>query len=140
MLTPITSDSWKASRPTMAVGTWPVTAIMGTESMKAVASPVVRLRAPGPEVGKQTPMRVPEVASDREVPVDHPLGPGHGGVEGAVTDVADVDQVPPLLDLAVQVVRDVDRVPGHASPPGTKQKPPSSQGREFPPAVPPCLR
>ncbi len=30
---PITSDSWKASRPTCVLTTWPVMAIIGTESM-----------------------------------------------------------------------------------------------------------
>ncbi len=37
------------------VGTWPVMATIGMESMYAVAMPVTRFVAPGPEVAKQTP-------------------------------------------------------------------------------------
>ena len=51
------SDSWKASLPTVLEATWPVIAIIGTESIKAVARPVTRFRAPGPEVAMQTPGR-----------------------------------------------------------------------------------
>ncbi len=52
---PTMSASWKASVPMWYVGTLPVMAIMGTESMWAVAMPVTRLMAPGPEVAMQTP-------------------------------------------------------------------------------------
>ncbi len=55
MVQPTTSDSWKASRPTRVVLTWPVIATTGTESMKAVARPVTRLSAPGPLVANTTP-------------------------------------------------------------------------------------
>src|SRR5690606_15198788 len=49
------SVSWNASFPIMLSGTWPVTATIGDESAYAVAMPVIRLVAPGPEVAKQTP-------------------------------------------------------------------------------------
>ncbi len=49
------STSWKASVPISPVGTWPVMATSGTESMKALAIPVTRLVAPGPEVAMHTP-------------------------------------------------------------------------------------
>ena len=52
---PMMSTSWKASVPTMLRGTWPVKATTGEESMFAVAIPVMRLVAPGPEVAKQAP-------------------------------------------------------------------------------------
>ena len=47
--------SWNASVPITCRGTWPVTAINGTESILASASPVTRLSAPGPEVAITTP-------------------------------------------------------------------------------------
>jgi len=56
---PVVSVSWKASLPTNSVGTCPVSATIGSESMSASAMPVARLVAPGPEVAKQTP-GVPE--------------------------------------------------------------------------------
>ena len=49
------STSWNASVPMKAVGTWPVMASIGTESMKALAIPVTRLVAPGPDVAMHTP-------------------------------------------------------------------------------------
>ena len=52
---PKMSVSWKASVPMAARGTWPVITTIGTESMWAVAMPVTRLVAPGPEVPKHTP-------------------------------------------------------------------------------------
>ena len=52
---PMISTSWNASVPTMLRGTWPVKATTGDESMFAVATPVTRLVAPGPEVARQTP-------------------------------------------------------------------------------------
>ena len=52
---PTVSHSWKASVPMAVVGTWPVMATMGTESMCAVSMPVTRLVAPGPLVPMQTP-------------------------------------------------------------------------------------
>jgi hypothetical protein len=54
---PVMSASWKASVPIIAVGTWPVIATIGTESIYASASAVTRLVAPGPLVTKQTPTR-----------------------------------------------------------------------------------
>ena len=59
MVIPWMSDSWNASFPRRLVGTWPVRATSGIESMYAVAIPVTRLQAPGPEVARQTPT-VPE--------------------------------------------------------------------------------
>ena len=52
---PVTSVSWKASVPSSFEGTWPVMKTVGTESSIAVAMPVVRLVAPGPEVATATP-------------------------------------------------------------------------------------
>ena len=49
------SVSWKASCPRRLVLTCAVRATMGVESMKAVAIPVTRLVAPGPDVAMQTP-------------------------------------------------------------------------------------
>src|SRR2546430_15934916 len=51
----MTSDSWKASRPTCVLTTWPVIAIIGTWTMYAVQSPGTRFSAPGPEVANTTP-------------------------------------------------------------------------------------
>jgi hypothetical protein len=45
----------KASVPMDDVGTWPVMHTMGTESMKASASGVTMLVAPGPLVTMATP-------------------------------------------------------------------------------------
>ena len=52
---PVTSVSWKASVPRTFDGTCPVMNTVGTESIIAVAMPVVRLVAPGPEVATATP-------------------------------------------------------------------------------------
>ncbi len=52
---PVMSASWKASLPTTGVGTWPVIATIGTESIFASASAVTRLHPPGPEVAIATP-------------------------------------------------------------------------------------
>ncbi len=52
---PIISASWNASDAICDVGTWPVIATTGEESKYAVAIPVTRLVAPGPEVAIQTP-------------------------------------------------------------------------------------
>jgi len=52
---PVMSVSWKASEPMTEVGTWPVIQTMGEESIIAVAMPVTRLVAPGPEVAIATP-------------------------------------------------------------------------------------
>jgi len=52
---PVMSASWKASLPTTGVGTWPVRATIGTESIFASASGVTRLVAPGPLVAMHTP-------------------------------------------------------------------------------------
>ncbi len=52
---PVMSASWKPSRPMSQVTTWPVIATIGTESIQALAIPVTRFVAPGPEVAQQTP-------------------------------------------------------------------------------------
>ncbi len=52
---PVMSASWKASLPTTGVGTCPVMATTGTESIFASASAVTRLQPPGPEVAIATP-------------------------------------------------------------------------------------
>ncbi|CAB4958651.1 unannotated protein [freshwater metagenome] len=57
MVMPRMSASWKASVPMAALGTCPVMATMGTESMWASAMGVTRFVAPGPEVAMQTPTR-----------------------------------------------------------------------------------
>ena len=49
-VTPVMSVSWKASLPMYVEATWPVTQTMGIESSIAVAMPVTRLVAPGPDV------------------------------------------------------------------------------------------
>ena len=54
---PTMSASWKASVPMAALGTCPVMATSGTESMYASAIGVTRLVAPGPLVAMQTPTR-----------------------------------------------------------------------------------
>ena len=55
MVTPAISTSWKESFPRRDVPTLQVMATSGTESMFAVAIPVTRFVAPGPEVAKHTP-------------------------------------------------------------------------------------
>ncbi len=52
---PMMSVSWNASRPIIGRDTWPVIATTGELSMCAVASPVTRLVAPGPDVATHTP-------------------------------------------------------------------------------------
>ncbi len=52
---PVTSTSWKASEPTTLEDTWPVMKTVGIESSIALAMPVVRFVAPGPEVATATP-------------------------------------------------------------------------------------
>ena len=52
---PVTSTSWKASVPRTFEGTCPVMKTVGVESSIAVAMPVVRFVAPGPEVAIATP-------------------------------------------------------------------------------------
>jgi hypothetical protein len=52
---PTMSVSWKASVPITCDGTWPVIATIGTLSIMAVAMPVTRFVAPGPEVATHTP-------------------------------------------------------------------------------------
>ena len=54
---PVMSVSWKASEPMAARPTWPVMTTIGTESICAVAMPVTRLVAPGPDVAQATPGR-----------------------------------------------------------------------------------
>ncbi|MNN81335.1 hypothetical protein D3C81_1981540 [compost metagenome] len=54
-VTPRMSISWKASVPMTPWGTLPVMQTMGTESIMALAIPVIRLVAPGPDVAMQTP-------------------------------------------------------------------------------------
>ena len=53
--TPTTSVSWKPLLPVMLWATCPVIATTGEESAKAVAIPVTRSVAPGPDVAEQTP-------------------------------------------------------------------------------------
>ena len=55
MVTPVMSISWKLSRPSRLTPTLQVIAIIGMESINAVAIPVTRLVAPGPEVARHTP-------------------------------------------------------------------------------------
>jgi len=55
MVIPMMSVSWKASRPQRSLSTWAVMATSGVESMQAVAIPVTRFVAPGPDVARQTP-------------------------------------------------------------------------------------
>jgi len=55
MVMPVMSASWNASLPTTAVGTWPVIATIGTESILASARAVTRLQPPGPDVAMHTP-------------------------------------------------------------------------------------
>src|SRR5690606_42143954 len=57
------SASWKASEPIAVLGTLPVIATMGTESILASASGVSRLVAPGPLVARQT-ATLPVAAAD----------------------------------------------------------------------------
>ncbi len=52
---PTLSASWKASLPMRWVGTWPVNATIGIESMSASWSAVTRFVAAGPDVTRQTP-------------------------------------------------------------------------------------
>ena len=52
---PMVSTSWKASLPINPVATCPAIAKTGDESMYAVAIPVIRFVAPGPEVPIHTP-------------------------------------------------------------------------------------
>ncbi len=52
---PTLSASWKASLPIRCVGTWPVNATMGIESIMASCSAVTRLVQAGPDVTRQTP-------------------------------------------------------------------------------------
>ena len=54
---PVVSVSWKASVPMEARATCPTTATTGTESIWAVAIPVTRFVAPGPDVAQHTPTR-----------------------------------------------------------------------------------
>ena len=52
---PVMSTSWNASVPSTLLDTWPVMHTIGTESSMAVAIPVTRFVAPGPDVATQTP-------------------------------------------------------------------------------------
>ena len=52
---PAMYTSWKESSPIRDVPTLPVIATIGTLSIKAVAIPVIRLVAPGPDVARTTP-------------------------------------------------------------------------------------
>ena len=52
---PVMSISWKESVPMRALDTLPVMATSGVESRYAVAMPVTRFVAPGPEVAMTTP-------------------------------------------------------------------------------------
>ncbi len=55
MVIPVISTSWKESLPKEETPTLPVIATIGTESIYAVAIPVTRFVAPGPDVAKTTP-------------------------------------------------------------------------------------
>ena len=55
MVMPAMSTSWKESLPRRGTVTLHVMATSGTESIWAVAIPVTRFVAPGPEVAMQTP-------------------------------------------------------------------------------------
>ena len=55
MVTPAISISWKLSRPRRLTPTLQVMATTGMESIQAVAIPVTRLVAPGPDVARHTP-------------------------------------------------------------------------------------
>ena len=57
MVMPVMGHSWKASVPMAVVATWPVITTIGIESMKASASGVTMLVAPGPLVTMATPGR-----------------------------------------------------------------------------------
>ena len=66
---PVISISWKLSLPIRSQGTLPVIATIGTESSIAVAIPVTRFVAPGPEVAITTPvlpvaLKYPSAACD----------------------------------------------------------------------------
>ncbi len=52
---PVMSVSWKASEPISLLPTWPVMQTIGELSIIAVAMPVTRLVAPGPDVAIATP-------------------------------------------------------------------------------------
>ncbi len=52
---PTLSASWNASLPIRCVGTWPVNATIGIESMYASWRAVTRFVAAGPEVTRHTP-------------------------------------------------------------------------------------
>ena len=52
---PVISTSWKLSLPSKLFWTFPVIATKGTESIYAVAIPVTRFVAPGPDVAIHTP-------------------------------------------------------------------------------------
>ena len=54
-VTPVMSTSWKASEPSSGDATCPVMQTIGIESNIALAIPVVRLVAPGPDVATATP-------------------------------------------------------------------------------------
>ncbi len=74
--TPTTSVSWKPFLPVMLLATCPVIATTGEESAKAVAIPVTRLVAPGPDVAR----------ADPGLPRDPAVGVRHVGAELFVSD------------------------------------------------------
>ena len=55
IMMPMTSASWNASFPSWLALTLQVIATTGDESRCAVAMPVVRFVAPGPDVARHTP-------------------------------------------------------------------------------------
>ena len=55
IVTPVISISWKLSLPSSGTATFAVMATIGIESIYAVAIPVTRFVAPGPEVAIHTP-------------------------------------------------------------------------------------
>jgi hypothetical protein len=64
-VTPVMSVSWKASLPMSVDETWPVMQTIGIESSIAVAIPVTRFVAPGPDVASATPTRPKRARSRR---------------------------------------------------------------------------
>ena len=97
---PRMSASWKASEPIEPLGTWPVIATIGTESMWASAIAVTRLVAPGPGGGH----------ADADLAGDHRVALRR--VAGALL-VADED-VADLLGVEERVVGGQDRSAGDA--------------------------
>ena len=110
---PTLSASWNASLPMRCVGTWPVNATIGIESISASCSAVTRLVAAGPRSPGRRPTRPvrPRVA----------LGRVPGGRLLADQDVAQalevVQDVVDGQDRAAGQAEDQSRLPGASSTP-----------------------